>query len=755
LNSLEKILRDARRKTRSTLLETEGLALLQALGFRVPAHRFVEADGSATADDLRTIDTKLAVVKVVSADITHKTDVGGVVTVENNPDDIATAIAGMKHRLQRQRIAGFSIHEFVPYDRTFGHELLLGVRWTEDFGPVIVLGAGGLAAETISARLRDDGGVALFAPSLTTPDEVYRFIRQSAAGRLATEPFRGVAPSVGAEVLAACIERMRNVAEVAMPHDVRELEINPLVAHDGDLYALDVVAKLGDERKPAVPARPLHKLRNLLRPQSIAIAGVSQRMNPGHVILTNLLSEGFDRTRIHVVKPNVTSIDGCRCYPSISALPERVDLFVLSLDAAQVPRCVSDIVDHEAAESVIVIPGGLEEKADAQGLVAEMQAAIEASRRTEWQGPLINGSNSLGIDSRPGGYNTIFIPDRKIGGERPQPDWHKKKGKRASGGGHLAVISQSGAFAVARQSKFRGIRARYTITVGNQMDVTIGDYLDHLRDDSDIHTFAVYVEGFRTLDGLRFVRAAREITEAGKAVILYRAGRTRAGALASASHTASVAGDWTVTRALAANAGILLADTIEDFEDLTALSCFLHDKSVKGWNLGAVSNAGFECVALADNQGHFSFPTLGRRANKAIRRVLEKSRLDRVVDIHNPLDLTPMAGEEGYETAFRAVLEDPVVDVAVFGCVPLTPALNTMSAGRAHSENVESGDALPARVGRIFADSKKAFVAIVDGGSIYNAMADAIERRGIPTFRTADRALKLFDRYCGWRLRGR
>ena len=115
----------------------------------------------------------------------------------------------------------------------------------------------------------------------------------------------------------------------------------------------------------------------------------------------------------------------------------------------------------------------------------------------------------------------------------------------------VAFISQSGAFAVARMSKLNALNPKYAITLGNQMDLTVGDYLTYLKDDASIEIFAVYVEGFRPLDGLTFVKAAREIVSSGRSVILYRAGRTAAGAKASASHTASIAGDYVVTRELA------------------------------------------------------------------------------------------------------------------------------------------------------------------------------------------------------------
>jgi acyl-CoA synthetase (NDP forming) len=118
----------------------------------------------------------------------------------------------------------------------------------------------------------------------------------------------------------------------------------------------------------------------------------------------------------------------------------------------------------------------------------------------------------------------------------------------------VAIISQSGAFAISTTSKLTGVNPKYSISVGNQMDLTIGDYLTYLKDDPDITIFAVYVEGFAALDGLSFLKSASEITASGRTVILYRAGRTPAGATASSSHTASIAGDYTVTRELCRSA---------------------------------------------------------------------------------------------------------------------------------------------------------------------------------------------------------
>jgi hypothetical protein len=104
-----------------------------------------------------------------------------------------------------------------------------------------------------------------------------------------------------------------------------------------------------------------------------------------------------------------------------------------------------------------------------------------------------------------------------------------------------------------------------------------------------------------------------------------------------------------------------------------------------------------------------------------------------------------MMGDAGYEAAVRAVLSDPGVDVGVVGCVPLTPALNTLVAGAQHGEDVSSPESVASRVAAVVTDLPKACVAVVDGGAIYDGMAARLTEFGIPTFRSADRALRLLE----------
>ena len=277
------------------------------------------------------------------------------------------------------------------------------------------------------------------------------------------------------------------------------------------------------------------------------------------------------------------------------------------MDAAQASAALVEIIEREKAESVVLIPGGLEEKAGSEAIVARMHAALARSRSSAWGGPVINGGNCLGIRSVPGRYDTTFIPEYKL----PVP---KGRAVTRSPSSPRAARSRC-----RRPASSARVNPKYSITLGNQMDLTVGDYLTYLKDDTGIDLFAVYVEGFRPLDGLRFLQAAREIASQGRTVILYRAGRTPAGAQASASHTASIAGDYAVMRALCVNAGVVVAESLDDFEDLVLLFSALGRRTVSGWRLAAMSNAGFECVAIADSLGRFTLPAFGPDATAGAR----------------------------------------------------------------------------------------------------------------------------------------
>jgi acyl-CoA synthetase (NDP forming) len=737
---IPRILDAAREAGRSTLLETEGFGILRALGIRVPEQRVVRGAAGVAEVDLEGLPGDRVVVKVLSADIPHRSDVGGVRIVAKERAGVAAAVAEMERRFVDRDVAGYALDEFVPHDPSFGGELLLGMRHTEDFGVVVTLGPGGVYAEHLASHLRVGSDVAILSPAVPPAGGVAGVLRRAAVVPAVTGEVRGQTPRLGLEELSALVDRFLSFAG-ANPW-IAELDINPLVLTDSGPVALDVLLRVRAPDEPAPLERPVWKIGRLLAPRSAAIVGVSEKLNVGHIILNNMIRSGFDRERLWVVKPGRDRIEGCPCVPDLGALPYPVDLFVIAVDAAQVPGVVREIVDTRAAESVIVIPGGLGERSGTSGLVERMQSSLFAARASDWQGPVINGGNCLGVRSRPGRYDTMFIPAHKL----PLPTGATTP---------LAILSQSGAFAVAALSKLPELDPRYVVAFGNQHDLTIGDYLTYLRNDPDIHVFACYVEGFRPLDGARWLQAAAEIVESGRTVLLYRAGRTRAGAQASASHTASIAGDYAVARVLATGAGAVNVESLADFADLTRLFCLLDGKRVRGLRLGALSNAGFECVAMADSLGSFRLPAFTAQTTATLEALFAARRLTGIVEVHNPADVTPILDDEGYEQAVRAVLEDEHVDAGIIGCVPLSGAIDTLAAGEGHAEDVNRASSVAHRLARLKDEISKPWVAVVDGGPLYDPMAAVLAAHGVPVFRTADRALRMFEVFCRSRLEAR
>ncbi len=764
---LSPILARAKAEGRDSLTEVEGLAMLSAMGIGAPSYRFeasskeyqeLAAQAEASGGSI-LFEGGRAVVKVISPRILHKTEAGGVAIVANDPPSILAAMRGMEARFAGVEVEGYTVNEFVRFDPKLGHEILFGYRFAADFGPVVSFGPGGIYAEFLADKFKAGAATLCFSPETATRETVSRALSGSLLYGLLCAGLRNTKPTIGGDELVDALMAFIGASKALAAAGVSEFEVNPMVIRadarqaaprggrwPASLVALDCLVKLKDfssvgltpgldgaPRNAAQDARPVGNIGRVLKPASAAVIGVSEKgMNNGRIILRNLLQNGFDRERLYVVKPGSEAIDGCRCVPEVAQLPEKVDLFVLVIPAAKTPQTLADIATFDKAWSVIVIPGGLEEKSGSEAIVGKMRAALDEARE-RGAGPLITGGNCLGVRSVPGKYNTLFIPEHKL----PMP-----AGQVAP----LAVISQSGAFSITRISKHPDINPKYVLTLGNQMDLTIGDYLEHLAGDPELKVFAVYVEGFKALDGAKTLRAAKAIVDSGRTVIFYRAGRTSAGAGAAASHTASIAGDYPVTRELFARAGAVVCSSLDEFDDAVTIFTLLEGRKAGGNRLGAVSNAGFECVAMADNLGGMTLAAFAPETNAELAAVLDDAGISEIVDIHNPVDITPMGSDDTYDRAFRAALEDPNVDLGIVGLVPFTVRMNSLAADPGiHGEDVTKPDSIASRYGKLMSETQKPFVAVVDTGPLYDPLVRLLEKHGIPVFRTADRALRMLE----------
>ena len=637
-DSLESLTLAAASEGREVLLESEVYAVLASAGIDIPAHRLV-----STADEVddalcAALASEEAAVKIASPGLLHKSNVQGVAFCANAVPAVRSAVARVFAAAQLARVGRTRVlvAERVRFRAAFGREFLAGFRHDRAFGPVVVVGVGGLDAEYLLSALRPERARVVLAATglgLEQARGAWRriVVAEALSGALRSAP----AEAVSEERLIGLVMALATLAErwagFAPPGGLglRELEVNPFVAaEDGRLVALDGLARL-HRPVPLPPARPVAKLRHLLLPNSAVVIGASaDSVNAGRVILRNLVQGGgVPRDRIWVVHPGAEQIDGCRAFRSAGELPEPADLAIVSVPAERdADRVVVELVEGRLARTVTLISGGFGETDRGKEAEERMRAAIERGHGDADGGVLVNGGNCLGIISVPGGYNTFFIPSYKL-------PFHDAPGH------NVASISQSGAYLVAQISNLdRAVRPRYAISFGNQIDVTVSDYLEFLEADDAIRVFAVYLEGFRRGDGEAFLRIARRIVLGGRTVLLYKAGRSPEGRAAAASHTAAAVGDYEVCRELVRTAGVIDCFTLNMFEDYLMTFSFLAERRAAGHRIAVLSNAGFECTAAADKLYDLQLAELASRTRERLASLLPAG----IVDVHNPVDATPV-----------------------------------------------------------------------------------------------------------------
>ena len=735
--TLDEVYQEGRRQ----LYEHEVYQLIELTGaISPPVHQFLIAGEKITVEALDRFPGDKVVLKIVSPEIVHKTEAGAVAFVPKEVNAINREIDQLVARQGDQQVTGVLVVEFVKEARSgFGQELFVGLRSTREFGPIVAAGLGGVHTEYLAHKMKPGVAVAKTLAVDTSPEEFLELFKKTAAYEVIAGLTRGHSRVVSDGELLRCfrafiaIARRFCVDRREEGPDLQELEVNPFAFSRQLLVPLDGRGRLAPATKEPA-ARPLAKVQNLLEPRSLAVMGVSaKRANFGRIILDNVRDCGFPAEHLYVIKEGLEDIDGVQCVPRIDALPERVDLLVIATGSDDMPELVNAVIDSRKVTSVILIPGGLGETEGTGEMVNQVRGAIAASRDRGDGGPIFVGPNSLGVRSRPGNYDTFFIPTSKLDPRRGVPP------RRA------ALISQSGAFIISRMSNVEFLDPMLAVSLGNQLDLTVSDILRNVGDRDDIDCIGVYVEGFNDLDGLAFVRVVEDVAAGGKIVVFYKAGRTEPGRAAAAGHTASVAGDYDICQTAAANAGAIVTDTFKEFEQLMALGTTLHDKKVGGRRIGVISNAGFETVGMADailgERYRLEIPALSDATAARIAKELAGHKLDSLVNVRNPLDLTPMANEQAFEACIRAMIDDDGIDAVIVSAVPLTPQLLTTE------DELTKPGSLAELLPKLLKESPKPLIAVIDSGYRYEAMARAIHAAGVPTFRSADQAVRSLGRY--------
>jgi len=786
VKAIDKIFENAEKENRYQLLEHEAYTILSYFGIKTPTWKFIETDKNVNSLDFNIFKSEKLVVKVVSPDILHKTDVEGIKIIANDDVYIQNAINDMKANIANNylkwckdenkfpdhlknkndneiinninnSIKGFLLVEFIEYQKNdFFSEMMIGIRQTREFGPIVSSGIGGVGVEFYNEIMKTGKASKIYSACLDyNEDYIDKSLNDLVVVKSLSGEIRGSKKLIDNKNIISQIKAFINLAKTFSDNAINgnndykskyiidEFEVNPFVVINGEMLALDGLCKFKKADKIST-SKPINKVKNMLKPQSIGIVGVSEKMNVGHIILNNIIEFGFNKERVYVVKPDTDSIEGVKCYNDIESIPEKLDLFIITIPASQTIEIMNDINKFDKAHSIILISGGFGEKEDSGDLAKQLHDIIDSSRNNPDKGFVLNGANCLGIYSGPGKYNTIFIPEYKL------PTSPSKESP-------LAYVSQSGAFMITRLNNLFYIKPRYSISTGNQDDLTVSDILSYIKDDDDTKVYGVYIEGFKDLDGIFCAKLCKEINCMGKEIIIYKAGRSSEGKSAASGHTASIAGDYEVFEEILSATGSHVCKNFIEFESMIKLSASLLNKKVNGNRVGIISNAGFECVGMADNlsthNNKLKLANFSDKTKSVIHEAFVTGKLDKIVDIKNPLDLTPMANDEVYERSVMAMVDSDEVDVIVASCVPLTPMCNTLYSSGKHKEDITHIDSLGNRFIRCFKKSNKPIIFIIDSGNIYNPLAEMMEKEGLPVFRLSDIGISALRDYVAYKLR--
>jgi acetate---CoA ligase (ADP-forming) len=383
------------------------------------------------------------------------------------------------------------------------------------------------------------------------------------------------------------------------------------------------------------------QLKAVFNPRSVAVIGASAKPHSlGRSVFANLLFAGYSGC-VYPVNMKTKSVLGVRAYPTVTDIPDEVDLAVVLVPAGFVPQVLKD-AGRKGCKGAIVISAGFKE-IGGQGIELEQQLSSIARE----YGMAVVGPNCFGaINTDPAvSLNATFSRSFPLNGK-------------------IAFISQSGAVGMAALEYASGEHIGFSkfISIGNKADINENDVLEALADDPNTDVILLYLEALENPKA--FVTLAQKISEK-KPILGVKSGRTIEGAKAAASHTGALAGSDEVYDSLFAQCGVLRVDTLEDL--FRYGMAFVNQPLPRGRRVAIVTNAGGPGIMATDNSIRNGLE-LSVLSPKTIS--IMKPNLPPTVSLNNPIDLIGDADESRYQLAMQAVLTDDNVDGAIVICVP-------------------------------------------------------------------------------------
>jgi 3-hydroxypropionyl-CoA synthetase (ADP-forming) len=612
-------------------------AWLAERGVRVPVGRVAK-----TADEASKVGSGIGypvAIKVSSDRMLHKTEMGAVKLGIKGPGELRREFGDMRARandaMRHDGFEGVLVEEQVPP----GVEVIVGLQNDPHFGPVLMVGMGGVITD-----LLEDVAFRMLPVKRRDVREMLGELK----GKALLEGFRGSEPC-DVKALEGTILAIARLGTDIAPY-FESADFNPVVVLPEGAVVVDAKVVLADSVRPKALSSEKPRtdhLESFFDPASVAVIGASASPGKiGNVIVDSLVNYEF-KGRIYPINPNREAIMGVKCYPSLDALPEAPELAVMVVDLSEGPRLMKELAAIGTHALLVVSGGGKELGGAREDIEREM---TRLSRELDVR---VVGPNCIGAFDGRSRFDSFFHSHERL--LRPPAG-------SMSGTWGCSFLEAAEVSGVSRM-----------VSYGNRVDVDEGDLVACLSEDPNTTVIGSYIEGLG--QGRKFVAAAkRAVGDYGKPVVAFKTGRNPRSASAAVSHTGAYGGAYRVYEGVLRQAGVI---TTESFHELFAACQALSlQPAAAGPRAAMLSNGAGPMVNALD-----LFPAKGlelvRLSRPSVRAMRDHFSFFYLVE--NPVDVTGSASAEDYEFVIRTLVDDPKVDVImpyfVFQDTPLDESI--------------------------------------------------------------------------------
>ena len=623
-NKVRKLLDEARAAGRTSLTAPEARGVCEAYGIAVPKEGV--ARSAAEAARLASDIGFPVVMKIISPQILHKTEAGGVLVgvaaAEQASQAYATLLDNARKYDPKAEILGVQVQQML----SGGQEVIIGAVTDPAFGKLVAFGLGGVLVEV----LKD----ITFRLAPTSAQEATSMLDSIAAAEI----LRGVrgGKAVDRESLAAMIERV-SVLVADFP-EISEMDLNPVFASERGATAADVRIVLDFKPAPAryrpSEATVVAQMNRIMKPDAVAVIGASAENGKiGNSVMKNLINGGYQGA-IYPIHPSAESILGRKAYRSVKDVPGEIDLAVFAIPAKFVAQALTEVGEKKIPGAVL-IPSGFAET----GNVAGQTELVEIGRKYNVR---LMGPNIYGFYYTPKNLCATFCTAYDV------------KGKAAlssqSGGIGMAIIGFS-------RSARMGVSA--IVGLGNKSDIDEDDLLLFFEQDDNTQIIAQHCEDLK--DGRAFAEVAKRVSKK-KPVVVLKAGRTSMGARAASSHTGALAGNDKIYEDVLRQSGVIRARSLRDLLEFARGIPVL--PTPKGNNVVIITGAGGSGVLLSDAcvDNDLTLMAMPPDLDAAFRKFIPPFGA-----AGNPVDITGGEPPATYQKTVRLGLEDPRIHALILG----------------------------------------------------------------------------------------